>query len=249
MILAIIQARMGSTRLPGKTLMKVGEDTLLGYELKRVSLAKKIDYIVVATTTNKEDDAVEGLCRELKVDCFRGSEDDVLDRFYQCSLKYPDYGTIVRLTGDCPLIDPVVIDRVISFFLTEDYDYTSNVLIETFPDGLDVEVFTREALAEAAHEAKLLSEREHVTLYLRNQPKFKKGNLASTPNLSNFRLTVDEPADLEVVRFLAANLPYDTGYKKIVEYLEASPEVREKNLGIVKNAGLIKSLRNDRIIS
>ncbi len=248
-VIGIIQARMGSTRLPGKTLMKLGEETVLGYELARVRRAKKLDHLVVATTTNEEDDVLEKFCQESKVDCFRGSAEDVLDRYYQCSLKYPDYGVIVRITGDCPFVDPAVIDQVINYFLAGDYDYVSNVLVETFPDGLDVEVFRREGLAEAASQAKLLSEREHVTLYLRNQTKFKKGNVPAEVNLAHIRLTVDEPADLEVVRFLAKSLPPDVGYQEIVACLAANPDILGKNANIVRNEGLAKSLRQDKPIS
>ncbi|MEK7585312.1 MAG: glycosyltransferase family protein [Patescibacteria group bacterium] len=248
-IIAIVQARLGSTRLPGKTLMTVGDDTLLGYELRRIRRAKKIDHLVVATTTNSEDDALEKFCQESKVDCFRGSIEDVLDRYYQCSLKYSEYDVVVRLTGDCPFADPAVIDQVVEFFLAGNYDYASNVLVETFPDGLDVEVFSREALAEAAAQAKLLSEREHVTLYLRNQAKFKKGNVAAKVNLARIRLTVDESADLEVARFLAKNLPPDASYEEIVACLEANPDVLEKNSNIIRNAGLAKSLRQDKTVS
>lgn len=246
MILAIIQARMGSTRLPGKTLMKVGNDTLLGYELKRVRLAKRLDHIVVATTTNKEDDVIAVLCQELGVDCFRGLVDDVLDRYYQCSLKYLGYKTIVRITGDCPLIDPAVIDAVIEKFLREELDYASNILEETFPDGMDVEVFKKEALEKAARNAKQKSEREHVTLYIRNQPGFRKGNLEVGENYSRFRLTVDRPEDLEVIEFVVKSTEPNAGYQDYVNLLLKHPEILEKNSKVVRNEGLIKSLRENR---
>lgn len=243
--LCIIQARMGSTRFPGKTLMKVAGKTLLEHCLSRVKLSKRINKALVATTVNPEDDAIEVLCQSIRVECFRGSAEDVLDRYWQCARLYPDHKIIVRITGDCPLIDPVVIDRVLDFFERENVDYASNVLKETYPDGMDVEVFTRQALEMAAREATLASEREHVTLYIRNQPKFRKGNVAGLVNLSKFRLTVDEPADFEVIKFLIKHLPADVGLEDIIKLLLEHLEVAAKNMDIKRNAGLIKSLKND----
>ena len=193
--LCIIQARMGSTRLPGKTLMKVGGIPMLEYEIKRVLQSKYVDKIVVATTANKEDNAIEAFCKRAGVDCFRGSADDVLGRYYECASRYPQYQNIVRITGDCPLIDPFVIDRVIAHFLDCKVDYASNVLKETFPDGMDVEIFTKVALVEAQHKAALSSEREHVTLYIRKRKKFKKTNVPAEHNFSHFRLTLDRSED------------------------------------------------------
>jgi len=246
MILAVIQARMGSTRLPGKTLMKIGGKTLLEYCLTRVRLSKKIDKIVVATTTNSEDKAVEKFCESVGVDCFRGLPEDVLDRYWQCTKRYSDYQTIIRITGDCPVIDPVVIDAVIEKFFNEKLDYASNVLEETFPDGMDVEVFTLEALAEAAQKAKLGSEREHVTLYIRNQPDFKKGNLAADKDYSQFRLTVDQSEDFEVVKFVIENAKPDTSYKDYIKLLLKHPEIFKKNSNVVRNEGMKKSLNKDK---
>src|SRR3989344_7836087 len=167
--LCIIQARMGSTRLPNKVLLEVKRTPLLEYEIQGVKRATLIDRIVVATTDSPADEKIVELCSKIGVDYFRGSEKDVLDRYYQCALKYPEYGTIIRITGDCPLIDPKVIDEVLRLFDEGKYDYASNVAKETFPDGMDIEVFTRGALKEAANGANLASEREHVTLYIRNR--------------------------------------------------------------------------------
>lgn len=243
--LCIIQARMGSTRLPGKVLLEVDGVSLLECEIGRVREAHHIDALVVATTTKQEDDVIEALCTRLGVDCFRGPEDDVLERYRQCAAGYPDYPAIVRITGDCPLIDPRVIDEVIDFFYAEGLDYASNVLEETFPDGMDVEVFKREALFEAAEKAKLLSEREHVTPYIRGQSHFKKGNVVAPHDFSHIRLTVDEPADFEVVSFLIAHAPHDAGYLDHIALLAKHPELILKNLHIKRNEGWEKSLRND----
>ena len=244
--LCVIQARFSSTRLPGKILMAIGHKVLLEYVIVRVGQAKKIDKIVIATTNRKEDDAVEKLCRKIRIDCFRGSAEDVLDRYWQCAQKYPEFENIVRITGDCPLIDPKVIDKVISFFEKEKMDYASNVLVETYPDGMDVEIFTRAALKESTEKAKLPSEREHVTLYIRNNPIFSKTNFAHKENLSRFRLTVDNQEDLEVIKFLIENTAPTAGFQKYVSLLEKNPEIMAKNSKIKRNEGLAKSLREDK---
>lgn len=243
--LCIIQARMGSTRLPGKVLLKIGGVTLLEYEIKRAGLAKEIDKIVVATTVNKADDKIAALCKKIKIDCFRGSENDVLDRFYKCSLEYPEYENIIRLTGDCPLVDPRVIDKVIKLFELNSCDYASNVGEVTFPDGLDIEIFKRRILARAFKQAKLASEREHVTLYIRNKMKIKKGNLAAKRDFSKFRLTVDRKEDFAVIKFLIANCRSSDGYLKYIELLKKNQKIMNKNLNLIRNEGLLKSLKND----
>ena len=246
--LCIIQARMGSTRLPNKVLLEVKRTPLLEYEIQRVKRATLIDRIVVATTDSPADEKIVELCSKIGVDYFRGSEKDVLDRYYQCALKYPEYGTIIRITGDCPLIDPKVIDEVLRLFDEGKYDYASNVAKETFPDGMDIEVFTREALKEAANEANLASEREHVTLYIRNREKFKKGNLEARHDFSHFRLTVDQKEDFEVIQFLIENSSIEDEYLHYISVLTKHPDIMAKNMSIMRNEGLKKSLKEDRVI-
>lgn len=246
MNLCIIQARMGATRLPGKVLKEVNGMTLLEYEINRVKQAKNIDKIVVATTDKEIDDKIEELCKKIKIDCFRGSEDDVLDRYYQCALKYPEYSNIARVTGDCPLIDPVVIDGVITLFENGKYDYASNIEKETFPDGMDVEIFSRSVLEEVAEKAELSSEREHVTLYIRKNKKYKIGNLEALEDYSQFRLTVDEPVDFEAIEFLIKNSKIDASYLDYIELLKKNPKIMKKNMDIIRNEGLIKSLKDDK---
>jgi len=245
--LCVIQARLGSTRLPGKVLMKVGDVPLLEYELKRVQLAKKIDKIVVATSVEKRDDEIEKLCGRLGVDCFRGSEDDVLDRYYQCSLKYSQFDNILRVTGDCPLIDPAVIDQVISLFEKGGYDYASNVLKETFPDGLDVEIFKRSVLHEAAREAELPSDREGVDEYILRGRKYKKGNLSAAADWSRFRLTLDEKEDFAVIKFLIENSEITDGYSRYISLLNKHPEIVALNSRFKRNEGSLKALEKDKI--
>ena len=235
--LCIIQTRMASTRLPGKVMLKVKGQALLTYEIRRVRQAKKIDKIVVATTTNKKDGRIYDFCRKNSIDCFRGSENDVLDRYYLASAKYPKYGNIIRITGDCPLIDPQVIDDVVDFFEKNRFDYASNVGKPTYPDGMDVEIFKRKILEEAAQKAKLASEREHVTLYIRNKMKIKKGNLASPVDFSHFRLTVDNQDDFEVIKFIIENSNIKDGYPQYISLLTKNPEIMFKNMHIKRNEG------------
>lgn len=247
-VICIIQARFSSTRLPGKILMRIGDKTLLEYVIDRVRRAKKIDKVVVATTDQKTDDATEKLLRKIGADYFRGSEKDVLDRYWQCSQRYPDYKNIVRVTGDCPLIDPVLIDEVVSFFQKGGFDYASNVCPPTFPDGMDVEVFTRKALEESANNAKLVSEREHVTQYIRNSGRYCLGNYVGKKDFSRYRLTVDNPEDFEVVKFIIENTLPDANYFDYVKFIDGNPNIKAKNAKIQRNEGLAKSLKNDKVV-
>ena len=238
---------MSSTRLPGKTLKKIGDKPMLWYLVERLKNSKKIDKIVIATSDHADDYAIEEFCHEIKLDCFRGDLEDVLKRFSDCVRKYPEYKTIVRVTGDCPLIDPEVVDKLIEVFENEEnVDYVSNVLKETYPDGIDAEVFSQESLLESNREAELRSEREHVTLYIRNNPKYKKVNVENEENLSRFRLTVDNPEDFEVIDFLITNYGYKAGFKDYCDRLSENPEVMAKNAKIVRNEGLLKSLKEDK---
>ena len=251
--LCIIQARMGSTRLPGKVLKKVRGMALLEYQLKRVKLAKQIDKIVVATTTNPQDEQIVKLCRKLSVSSFRGPEDDVLARYYLCAQKYPAYQTIMRLTADCPLIDPYVIDDVVSFFEKHNYDYATNISLgipeqETFPDGMDVEVFKRATLNQAHKVAKLNSQREHVTWYVRNSKKFQRGLFTAKHNFAHFRLTVDNPEDFEVVKFVIERVKITDDYLTIIALLTKNPRIMLLNAHIIKDEGLLKSLKHDFIV-
>ncbi len=245
-ILCIVQARMSSTRLPGKVLREINGVSLLQYEINRLRLAENIDQIVVATSVVPESDGIAKLCERIGMECFRGSETDVLNRYYECTEKYPDYDTIVRITGDCPLIDPKVIDEVINLYDTGHYDYVSNVLEETFPDGMDVEVFSRQTLEESEREAQKKSEREHVTLYMRSQKKFKKGNLSASQDYSSYRLTVDNLGDFEVVKFLIENCHADATYLDYIRLLDEHPEIKKLNVNIKRNEGLFKSLKKEQ---
>jgi len=197
----IIQARMGATRLPGKPMKKVLERELLSYQIERIRRAKRVDEIVVATTTEPADDVIVSLCKKEHIPFYRGSEEDVLDRYYQAAKQY-HADIVVRITGDCPLADPEIIDHTINYYLElkPPCDYVSNTLQLTFPRGLDVEVFSfkqLEHIHSIAHEPR---EREHVTPYFYLHPeKFVLGCYKNTTDLSKHRWTVDQIEDFELI--------------------------------------------------
>lgn len=209
-----VQARMGSTRLPGKVMKKVLNKPLLQFQIERLRYSKEIDGLVILTTTLPQDDQIVQFCRELGVDCLRGSSEDVLDRYYQAAqLRQSD--AIVRVTSDCPLIDPDILDEVVRVFKSQPLDYVSNTLIRTYPRGLDVEVLSFQSLCRAWREGIREEEREHVTPYLYRHPElFRLQNVALTkvaaltPPAEQHRWTVDTEADFELIkRILEALYP------------------------------------------
>lgn len=235
MIIAIIQARMASKRLPGKVLKKINDVPLLGYQLKRVERAGLINKVVVATSLNEEDDRIEDFCRENNTCCFRGSQDDVLSRYYQCAKKY-NAEVVVRLTADCPLSDPKVIDEAVKLYKSGSFDFVANTVpVDTskYPDGSDVEVFSMRALERAHKECSDKHDREHVTFYFwKYDNGFRKAQLDSADDYSKYRFTVDYPEDLEVVEFIARNLDREGKFghiKEIVEIIDSNPQIRAKN--------------------
>lgn len=245
-IVAVTQARTGSSRFPKKILSKVGNQSLLELHIKRIQKSKKIDKIIIATTENSEDDIIENEAKRLKVGCFRGSEYDVLDRFYK-SVKNinPDY--IVRLTSDCPLIDSHLIDTVIEKTINFHFDYCSNTLIESYPDGQDIEIFNFKSLKISWEKAKLNSEREHVTPYIKNNPKiFKIFNVHSGyMKYRDVRMTVDEPQDLIVIQKLIELLGDNNSWINYARLYLDSEEIRNLNNKIIRNEGYLLSKNND----
>jgi len=245
----VTQARTGSTRLPGKVLLKVQNDELLKIHLNRLSGCKNVDRIVVATTLNSEDDILNNLCKEWGYSVFRGSVNDVLDRFYQ-SIKNYNPKWVVRVTSDCPLIDSEIVDSVIACAKVNDVDYCSNGLIINFPDGQDVEVFKFSVLELAWKEAKLKSEREHVTPYIVNRTKFRGEGLFNSVNFpcafdfSKIRMTVDEPKDFDLITKLINHLGTDKTWLEYTRYL-LSNNFNFINGNIIRNEGYITSLKND----
>ncbi|HVM94273.1 MAG TPA: aminotransferase class III-fold pyridoxal phosphate-dependent enzyme [Terriglobales bacterium] len=243
-VVAIIQARMGSSRLPGKSLAEVEGRPMLWHVIERVKRACLIDRVVVATSTAKADDAIEATCRDMGVTCYRGSENDVLDRYYMAA-RAERAPQVVRITADCPLIDPEVVDRVVRRFQRGDVDYATNAMVRTYPDGLDTEVFSFSALERAWHEANKTSEREHVTPYLR-MGKFRTANVEcdSVTLYQHYRWTVDEAEDLDFIRavYRAMRGRERFGMPEVLELLEQNPGLEKMNSEIVSNRGYYKSL-------
>lgn len=238
MVLAIVQARMASTRLPGKVLKEVNETTLIEILLHRLSQSKLINKIVLATGVNKENDILANRVEGLGYDVFRGSEKDVLGRYYQAA-KLHNPETIVRITGDCPLVDSNVVDEVIKLYEDNEVAYTSNTDPPTYPDGLDTEVFSFKALESAHRQATTRHEREHVTPFIRNNKQIKRLNLASQEDCSAERWTLDDLEDLEVVeQILNHFMPnLDFSWKDVLELKKAHPDYFEANKSIKRNAG------------
>ncbi|MCX8130811.1 MAG: glycosyltransferase family protein [Clostridia bacterium] len=254
MILAIIQARMGSSRLPGKVLIELLGKTVLWHVVNRVKQSNLVDKVLVATSTNEKDDLIVQECKRYNINCFTGNENDVLDRFYNAAVKYSlrENDSVVRITADCPLIDPKVIDNVISVYLNNKCDYASNINPPTFPDGLDIEIFKFSALEKSYREARLTSEREHVTLYVRNHPElFSTVNFEYEKDISNLRWTLDEKEDLDVILKIYRNLYLENNIfflGDILDLLEKVPEISKGNIMFKRNEGLEKSLKNDKAI-
>lgn len=245
----ITQARTGSTRLPGKVLKEIEGKSLLQIHLDRLRNCKNVNEIIVATTINEEDDVIIDKAIEWGYTASRGSESDVLDRFYQAVKdKNPEW--IVRVTSDCPLIDPILVDEVITFVQENDKDYGANILVENFPDGQDVEVFKFSALEKAWKGANLQSEREHVTPYIRNNSDYKGGNLFSAVNypcesdFSKIRMTVDVSRDFDLIEILIGKLGVKKSWLEYTNYI-IDNDLDKVNNQIIRNEGLLKSLKND----
>ncbi|MEG0796903.1 MAG: glycosyltransferase family protein [Odoribacter sp.] len=249
-ILAITQARYGSTRLPAKILKEVNGMTLLEIHLRRILRSKLISKLKVATTNEEGAKYITDIADKLGVEYYQGSVDDVLERFYKTAEpECPDY--VVRLTSDCPLIDPEIIDRVVQKCIDTGCDYVSNTLALTFPDGIDTEVFRFSALKDAYEKAELKSEREHVTPFIWKNSSFKGGtmftsdNYYNTEDLSLERITVDTAEDFELIRRLIEKLGIDCPYTDYIEFLNRDNNIRSINQHFTRNEGYEKSLKND----
>lgn len=249
-IIAVTQARYGSTRLPAKVLMEVSGETLLETHLKRIQKSKLITDLVIATTTEEGSEKIVEIADKLNLPSYRGSINDVLDRFYQAIInEKPDY--VVRITSDCPLIDPEIIDEVIDIGINSGCDYVSNTLDPTYPDGMDCECFKFSALEKAWKEATLKSDREHVTPYIWRNSSYKGGSLFKSvckkndKDLSAIRLTVDNIEDFEVIKVLIDALGTDKSCKDYVEFLNNHKDIANLNSSYKRNEGYAKSLLND----
>jgi spore coat polysaccharide biosynthesis protein SpsF len=250
-VLAITQARYGSSRLRGKILKEINGQSLLELHLNRILQSQLITKLKVATT--KEPDAVriEDVCKKLNIEVYKGSLEDVLERFYfTAKPENPDW--VVRLTSDCPLIDSQVIDSVIQFAIDNKCDYASNALNPTFPDGVDVEVFKYSSLENAYNNATLKSDREHVTPYIWRNSTFKGGSIFKSMSFENIvdfssvRLTVDTIEDFLVIESLVKALGVKETWREYVDYLQKHDHIQSLNRGFVRNEGYQKSLNEDK---
>jgi len=244
----MIQARIGSIRLPGKALKKIEGKPMIWHMINRAKKIKSVQQIIIITTRRSEDRVFLKTAQENGVFGFQGSEKDVLDRHYSCAIKF-NANPIIRITSDCPLIDPYLVERMLQVFLKNNYDYVTNRNPPTFPDGLDTEIFTFSALKKAARYAKMSSEREHVSPYIvKNPKKFKIFNYKNKKDLSHLRWTIDEKRDLRFVRQIYSRMKPKTLFSTnaVLKILSDEPNLQKINQKINRNEGYDKSLRNDR---
>ena len=227
----IIQARMGSTRLPGKVLMDVTkEKPVLYYVINQLKHCKSIEKIIVATTTLQEDDKIVQFCMDNKVSCFRGDSKNVLERHYRCAEKF-SLSKIIRMPSDKPLLDPEVVDEIVEIFNSNSFDYVTNFLPSTFPGGTEVEVLSFDSLKKSWGNAALPSEKEHVTNYIyNNRNDFRIFNVVNSEDLSNFRWAVDRIEDLKLVREIVSKIHKNPILiKDILELFKNEPSLVEIN--------------------
>jgi len=238
--LAVVQARMGSTRCPGKVMRPINGVPMIELLLRRLAGARRVDRIVLATSDDPANQPLAAHVRSLGFDVFEGREDDVLDRFHRAALPYGPT-VVVRITGDCPLVDAGLVDAVLGAYSSGSVDYASNANPPTYPDGLDVEAFSFEALAAAAADATRPFDREHVTPFLRDSGRFKTLNVGAGEDLSAERWTVDEPEDFEVVASVFAHFGprVDFGWREVLALSRARPDLFERNRGIARNEGAV----------
>ena len=251
-IVAFLQARTDSTRLPKKVLMPLLNKPMIIQELIRVQRSQMIDELVLLTSDEASDDELEKIVSESGFSTFRGSKDNVLERFYNCAkvLDLHSIDIIVRLTGDCPIHDATIIDELIKAFLESDFDYIANSVEPIYPDGLDAEVFTFDALKKAYNGAKKLSEIEHVTPYIRESGLFKTADLKKEVIHPEWRLTVDEPTDFTVIENIYNHFgTNEFTFDDIVSYIEKNPNIINLNSAINRNEGYAKSLEDDKLFS
>ena len=239
-VVGVIQARVGSTRLPGKVLLDLAGDAVLARCVNRTRRAQTLDEVVMATTAKPADDAIVDLCAERGWPCFRGSEEDLLDRYYQAAVAY-QADVVVRITSDCPLIEPEIVDRVVREFLERqpDVDYACNVLPQrTFPRGLDTEVMRFDVLERAWREDLNPAWREHVTPYIQRNPGlFYIHGVTSEADYSHMRWTVDTPEDLAFVRRIYGHFEHNLfSWREVLAVLEQHPEWLEINRHVQQKA-------------
>ena len=241
-ITVIIEARTGSSRLPNKVVAEIEGKPMIFYVIDRIKQIKSVEQIILATTQEENDRILTEIAKQNSIGSFVGDSIDVLDRGYQCALQNTA-DPIIRITGDCPLIDPDIVEEMLEFYLKNNYDYVSNRINPKYPDGLDVEIYSFNTLQMAAQNAKWSSERELVTTYITKNPKnFKIFSYENQEDLSEYRWTVDEQKDLEFIRKIYSIMKPKTNFsmKEIVEILSKNSELLKINAGIMRNEGHLK---------
>jgi len=248
-IVLITQARVGSSRLPFKVLKEIKGKTILEIQLERVLKCVSIDKIIVAIPNGIQESAICDICSDIGIKYARGSENDVLDRYYQAA-KNEKADWVVRITSDCPLIDPMLIDHIIQRVITSNKDYGSNTLFETYPDGQDIEVIKFEVLESAWKAANKKSDREHVTPYIKRNCDINNGmfytaiSIENDVNFSDIRMTVDEKPDLEAIEILVEKLGFFSSWKDYTEFI-INNQILFANQKIIRNEGYLRALKND----
>ena len=235
---AVIQARMGSTRLPHKVLMDLGGETVLARVIRRLSRSRMVSELIVATSDSPGDDAIVRECERLGVSCFRGSEHDVLDRYYQAA-RAAVAESVARITSDCPLIDAELVDDTVRAFVEQQADYASNVFPRTYPLGLDAEVFTVAALDRAWRQSHEPHQREHVTPYFYEHPEtFKLAFTRNESDYSAYRWTLDTAEDLELLRNIYSRFGNQDnfGWREAVMLMEREPKLAELNAHVMQKS-------------
>jgi len=246
MIATIIQARLSSTRLPRKLLLEIQNMNLLEHLCLQLSFSKKIDKKIIATTNEKIDDKIVNVANNLNIKYFRGDSLNVLDRYYQCA-KFFDLETIVRISGDAPIIDPQIVDTTIQYYMQNDFEYVNNFFERTYPIGTEVEVFSFDVLERCWKNARKSSEKEHVTPYIYNNPKkFDIGCIKNSENLSNLHWTVDRIEDFEFVKSIIERIDKrPILMKNVLEVLENEPDLLKINSHVDPFEGYKKSINDD----
>ncbi len=225
----IVQARMGSTRLPGKSMTKIAGKPMLGIIIERLTACKKLDTIIVATSTARNDNKISNYCKKKGIKVYKGSENNVLKRYYDCAKKH-ELDVVIRVTGDCPLIDSKTVDQTVEKFLKEKFDYVSNIALRTFPRGLDVEVFSFKILEKTVKEAKSKFDKEHVTHYIYANPKkFKMGYVKARKKLfrPELRFCVDTKKDLKLMETIFSKLETNAEVEKVIGFVDNNPKLKK----------------------
>ena len=250
-IVGIIAARISSSRLPGKVMLKLGNKIILRHMIDRMKVAKKLDNIVVATSLNPNDDVLYEYCRQNSIDCYRGDENDLIDRYYTISKKI-NCDVIARFGADCPLIDPKIIDKVITIYLENDFDFVSNhgPPPKTYPEGMTLDVYSANILCEAFHDAKKPSEREHISPFFWNNPKrYRLHRVDYHTDISKYRLSLDYSEDFELIQIIFKKLYNENvifSLEEIIQFLEKNPKIKKINSHIEQSIGIKRSFEEDK---